>query len=471
MAQAERTTEPFRVYISYGSNIRPRLFYMLAAQALLEQAGVGVLRRSSFYETAPWGFEAEATFYNAVLELETTLSARGLLDLCHRIETQLGRTRPNEGYASRTIDLDILLYGEQAIAEEGLMVPHPRMLARRFVLEPLCELIGETVNPHSGHTWNTHLARCEDNGVVVRLAPRRKGRPRLYADGGSSSVKWAIVQNDNLSLLRTPPLNPVYVTVEQACEQLRKLESHVELSDVATVHFYGAGCGPQQPGGVVAESIRRVMPQAEVFVDSDMVAAAKALWGEGAGITAIVGTGCSAGYYDGHQLTYLTPSVGYILGDEGSGAWLGLHLLHDWLYGLLPEEVESSMQRKLEELYGQEALLEMRGMEAIVHSVYRKQFPNSYLAAFVPVLTEHLEAPYCQALLTKGFNQFTAYFLKPLAALGGHEVGFAGSVAWYFRRYAEVACRATGFAVSRLVREPLLWLVKELDAELGRDLS
>lgn len=471
MATAERVTSPVKAYLSYGSNIHPRRFYMLAAEALLEQAGCVVLRKSSLYETAPWGFHADTPFYNGILEIETRLSAPALLAACHGVEEQLGRQRRGTGYASRTIDLDILLYGQDAVQEAGLTVPHPQMLARRFVLEPLCELIGEARNPHTGLRWLTHLAQCTDTGEVRRLMPRQAGRTRLYADGGSSSTKWAAVQDNKITLLRTPPLNPIYVTANQAYAQLQELSAHLELSDVASVHFYGAGCGPQQPGNVVEESIRRAMPQAEVHVDSDMVAAAKALWGQGTGITAIVGTGCSAGYYDGQQLTYLTPSVGFILGDESSGAWLGLHLLHDWLYSLLPDEVDNAMRTRLETLYGQKALREMRGMEPIVQSVYRQRFPNSYLAAFVPILSEHLDSPYCKALLTSGFKQFTDYFLKPLATMGCREVGYAGSVAWYFKQFAETACQEAGLSVCRLVREPLLWLVKELDEELSHDMA
>lgn len=131
-----------------------------AAELIAERVG-RVVRSSRCYESAPWGFEAENSFWNQVLEVESELSPRELLDAIHEVEHKLGRDREKEGaekmqsgqrYASRTMDIDILFYGDELIDSPELQVPHPRMAEREFVLKPLCELMPERRHPLCGRT-------------------------------------------------------------------------------------------------------------------------------------------------------------------------------------------------------------------------------------------------------------------------------------------------------------------------------
>lgn len=125
-----------------------RLDNIRRAIVLLEESGVKVLRTSSIYETAPVGFQADTLFLNAVFECETSLQPLEVLQLIHEIESQLGRTRNVElGYASRPMDLDILLFGPSVINTQKLHVPHPEMSGRRFVMEPLNELVPNLLHP------------------------------------------------------------------------------------------------------------------------------------------------------------------------------------------------------------------------------------------------------------------------------------------------------------------------------------
>ena len=123
-------------YVGLGSNLGDREELVRRAAAL-----IGATRLSSIVETEPWGYEDQPRFLNAVAEIETTLPARGLLDRLLEVERQLGRERVGPRYGPRTVDLDLLLYGEEQIDEPGLVVPHPRLTERLFVLEPLAELV------------------------------------------------------------------------------------------------------------------------------------------------------------------------------------------------------------------------------------------------------------------------------------------------------------------------------------------
>lgn len=136
------------VYLGLGTNIGNKRKNMVTAAALLAERAGDVLSLSSFYETEPWGFDSENTFLNAALELETSCSPMELLRLTQQIEQEMGRTQKSDGsYHDRIIDIDILLYGNEIIHTEELVVPHPLMQHRLFVMQPLAEIAPSLVHP------------------------------------------------------------------------------------------------------------------------------------------------------------------------------------------------------------------------------------------------------------------------------------------------------------------------------------
>jgi len=144
------TPDPISVAIALGSNLGDRERYLRAAAAAL-RAAVSGLTVSSFYDTAPLGVGEQPRFLNAAATGSTTLNARALLDTLLAIESTFGRTRPHPG-AARTLDLDLILYGNQIIEERDLIVPHPRFRERRFVLEPLNEIAPDWIDPVTKRT-------------------------------------------------------------------------------------------------------------------------------------------------------------------------------------------------------------------------------------------------------------------------------------------------------------------------------
>ena len=139
-----------RAYVGLGANLGDREATIRSAVELLDAtAGIRVLRLSTLRETEPWGPIEQPPFLNGAAELETDLPARELLDALLDVERMLGRARA-ERYGPRTIDLDLLLYGDLEVDEPGLTLPHPRLHERRFALEPLAELDGELVVPGHG---------------------------------------------------------------------------------------------------------------------------------------------------------------------------------------------------------------------------------------------------------------------------------------------------------------------------------
>lgn len=150
------------LYLGIGSNLGNRADFLDRATVLIEQKIGIVSARSRYYESLPRGFVSEHNFLNAVLKISTGLTPGEVLILLQEIEVQLERIHKGGAYQDRTIDLDILLFGDLIISESGLMIPHPRMQERRFVLLPLAEIAGSVRHPVTGKSIERMLAECQD---------------------------------------------------------------------------------------------------------------------------------------------------------------------------------------------------------------------------------------------------------------------------------------------------------------------
>jgi len=162
------------VFLGLGSNLGDREATIEDALARLAARGVRLRRRSSTWETDPVGGPPQGPFLNAAAEVETSLSPEDLLAACLDVEHELGRVRTVRN-GPRTIDLDVLLYGERRVERPGLTIPHPRLAERRFVLAPLAEIAAEVRHPVLGLTVKELLERCPDQSSVRRL--RSAGTP------------------------------------------------------------------------------------------------------------------------------------------------------------------------------------------------------------------------------------------------------------------------------------------------------
>jgi 2-amino-4-hydroxy-6-hydroxymethyldihydropteridine diphosphokinase len=160
------------VYLGIGTNLDDRERNLREAVARIEEFIGRVVMSSSVYETEPWGFKAENEFLNQVLKVETKLTPSGLLGRILMIESLLGRVRDNRRYASRLIDIDILLYGYKIINEISLKIPHPLLYARKFVLIPLNELDPGLVHPVYNQTIACLLEKCKDKSNVKKFLQR-----------------------------------------------------------------------------------------------------------------------------------------------------------------------------------------------------------------------------------------------------------------------------------------------------------
>ena len=185
-------TETQTVYLSIGSNLGERKLNLQKAIFLMREQLGEVVKISSVYDTPAWGFESE-NFLNACLELETNLSPETLLEELLKIEKQLGRLRNfEEGYKSRTIDIDIIYYGKKIVTSEKLTIPHPKMKERRFVLRPLSDIAPQFYHPALHKDTRNLLQECRDKSVIEKT----KSKLHLNREALFSSIQFIAIEGN-----------------------------------------------------------------------------------------------------------------------------------------------------------------------------------------------------------------------------------------------------------------------------------
>jgi 2-amino-4-hydroxy-6-hydroxymethyldihydropteridine diphosphokinase len=164
-----------KVFLGIGTNLGNRKANLRKALEMIGKHIGTVINSSSVYETAPWGFDSEDDFLNMVVMVETTHTPSEIMKKINTIESMLGRERNQDRYSSRVIDIDILLYDDLVINENGLKIPHPLMHERKFVLVPLCELAPDLIHPVFGKSMSNLLEECRDRSKIRPPSPLKGG--------------------------------------------------------------------------------------------------------------------------------------------------------------------------------------------------------------------------------------------------------------------------------------------------------
>ncbi len=271
----------------------------------------------------------------------------------------------------------------------------------------------------------------------------------LIADSGSTKVAWRVLHEDGTTqVIQTIGINPFFVSEEDIVATLEKdLKSAITCGRVKEVYFYGAGVAGQDKIDILCRSFQKVFPGCKAEAYSDLLAAARCLFGTEKGIAAILGTGANTCFYDGEKIVDNVPACGYILGDEGGGAVLGKKFISDYLKRMLPEDLKEAFDKQYH-----------LGVLDIIEKVYRQPLPNRFLATFTMFIGDHRTHPYIQNFLARAFDEFferniVHYDYKT------YPVNIVGSVAYYFSQEVEAAAARHGMRVGKIVRTPIEGLV------------
>ena len=278
----------------------------------------------------------------------------------------------------------------------------------------------------------------------------------LIADGGSTKSSWCqLDETGNRVYFNTEGYNPDFMGSKAIAASLEKSLPDTLLRDEATeVFYYGAGVSSAKKAEVVAKAMRRIFPQAQVTVDHDLLASARALLGRQPGFAAILGTGTNSCLYDGTRITHSVDSLGYFLGDEGSGSFIGKRLLRDYLRGLLPDG--------LQEIFREEFHLTR---EDILDRLYNQPLPNRFLAGFGKFTYDHNNISYCREIVLQGFETFFDNIVSHYPRYQDHTFNCVGSVGYNFRDALVQVAKSHGMEVGKIIRSPIDDLVSFHEGE------
>ena len=269
----------------------------------------------------------------------------------------------------------------------------------------------------------------------------------LIADSGSTKTEWALVSKSSVRRAATAGLNPMHRTGEEI-ETILRQEFTLPTDGIETLWFYGAGCVPSACGAV-AEVLRRIFEAKNIVVESDLLGAARGLLGRQAGVVCILGTGSNSALYDGERVVRNVPPLGYILGDEGSGADLGKRLINSLLKGLLPADLTEAFRRET-----------ASDTASIIEAVYRKPGVGRFLAGFAPFLHRRLDRPEIRAIVDAAFSDFVERNLLSYDNIKNRPIAFTGSVALYFERPLREVFSRYELNISRIEQTPTNGLIQ-----------
>jgi N-acetylglucosamine kinase-like BadF-type ATPase len=271
----------------------------------------------------------------------------------------------------------------------------------------------------------------------------------LIADSGSTKCEWCYLINGKKKLLETQGLSPYFLQPEQILEVLRKeLQTGLRNAEPDIIYFYGTGCANPANRKIVHRALKKVFPAAEVHINHDLMGAARALCGTQKGVVCILGTGSNSCYFNGRTIVKNSPGLGYILGDEGSGAYLGRKVLQYYLYNTFDEELRYKFDAKY-----------VTTPVEILENLYKKPLPNRYLASFAIFLAENRGHYMIENIIEDGLNDFFFNHLCKYRESWKLPIHFVGSVAYGFRDALKDLCQSYEFELGNILQKPMDGLI------------
>lgn len=280
----------------------------------------------------------------------------------------------------------------------------------------------------------------------------------LIADSGSTKTQWCLMTaNGHSAEMMTDGINPFFLTKEQIVSLLEQqllpqMGKMMWAGTLTHIFFYGAGCTPEK-SILVKEALQQVFKNTSADVCSDMLGAARGLLGRNKGVACILGTGSNSCYYDGENICKNVPALGFILGDEGSGAVLGKRLVAD----LLKNQMGEALKQKF--------LAQYNVTQAdIIEHVYRQPLPNRYLAQLSRFCSENIHEQAIYRLVYDHFNQFVIRNLRQYyemengmdnTEVKNMPVGFVGSIAYYYQDVLKKVLEDQGLTLSSIMITPM----------------
>lgn len=271
----------------------------------------------------------------------------------------------------------------------------------------------------------------------------------LIADSGATKTEWCLLVNGKKKTIITQGLSPYFLTTPQIIEILDKeLWKKVKGATVDVIYFFGTGCSSKANNAIVANAFKAQYPKAKITIDHDMMGAAISLCHQTKGIACILGTGSSTCFFNGKKIVKSRTGLGYALGDEGSGSYLGRKVIQYYLYETFDGELKHEFEKKFNVTRND-----------ILENVYKKPFPQRYMATYAAFLSEHRGHYMIENIIEDGLIDFFFRHIIKFNESWKYPVHFVGGIAYHFKDVIKDLCNNYGLQLGTIHKRPMDGLV------------
>lgn len=275
----------------------------------------------------------------------------------------------------------------------------------------------------------------------------------IIVESGSTKTDWSVVDKDSVIQVVTGGYNPYYFDVSvlegYIKELLLQLSLQTNPNEITSIYFYGSGCSSEENYKKVSNALKKFFPKAMCFIYHDLLASARAVLEDKPGIACILGTGSNSCLYNGKEILENVPSVGWLIGDEGSGVYLGKLLITDYLRFALPENINFLLEKEY-----------FLSFETVLSKMYSEPQPNNFFASFPPFIAKYIDSEYCRNLVLKNFEDFYFWQISKYTDFKNEEIGFVGSIAYYFKDILKEWMDNKGLKLGKVYKAPMDGLLK-----------
>ena len=272
---------------------------------------------------------------------------------------------------------------------------------------------------------------------------------QLIADSGSTKCEWCLINNGKKKTILTQGISPYFLDASQIIALLQKeLLPKLKQIEINNLYYYGTGLTNANNVKIVQQALKKLFPTAKIEINHDLLAAARALCGNQKGIACILGTGSNSCYFNGKKIMKNSPGLGYVLGDEGSGAYLGKKVLQYYLYNTFDEDLMNRFDKQFN-----------TNKTEILDSVYKKPLANRYLAGFNNFLVENRGHYMIENIIEDGLNDFFFTHLYKYKESWTLPINFVGSVAHGYKDVLKELCNFYELELGIILKKPMEGLI------------
>lgn len=273
---------------------------------------------------------------------------------------------------------------------------------------------------------------------------------KLILDSGSTKTEWCLLKNKKPLIFTTQGMSPYFLDatgIEKII--LEEAMPHIKKKLIAEVFFYGTGCKNPDNMRMIKKVFQKLFTDAQVTIDNDLSGAAKSLCSYEKGIACILGTGSNSCYFNGKRIVKNSPGIGYVLGDEGSGAYLGKKVIQHFLYNIFDDDLRSRFDAQF-----------LTSAPEILEAVYKKPLPNRYLASFAIFLAQNRGHYMIENIIEDGLNDFFFTHVIRYRESNKIPVHFTGGIAYGFKDVIQQLCKGYDLQIGNIYRSPMEGLIR-----------